>query len=170
MWTEITVDNIDIIQKVVDLYNTNMIKIGIMSEGLQWTVQSLQNAITNYPMTDLYFYEDGEVEIFALSRYKSDIDRIVLIGTVTNYIIQKITYDQDKIIIPMGEFYKIIILKYNKIFRTLRFCSEEINSSDHIKKYGITDDSFRLKVETMLRNQLGINMINDNAGADYELI
>ncbi|KKK48297.1 hypothetical protein LCGC14_3146520 [marine sediment metagenome] len=137
MWKEILVDDIEGLQKYVEVFND--VKCGIKVGSLSWLQQKLRWKID----AQCFFYEGDEFKICLMSEYDSTHDRIVVFQCLIKFL--KAPKNPDKIFEVCAENCKLLLKRHQNIIRVPKYpeyftvrdvgISQQENTNNQIRIY-----------------------------------
>lgn len=165
MWEEILVDDIETLQKHIDVFNNMACNISV---NQTIDLKLLKFILNTKTKCHCDFYEDSDRQIISLYKYNAESDRMVIFQHFDTIPLEKALLLGDKSFDIYAEHIKRILLRHNKILRRPKLPLALLEDPEWIKIYGTKEEHAQLAISENIKR--GINSVEFENYWEYELM
>ena len=166
MWREIFVDDIEALQKHVDIFNAMKCNI---DNNITVNLNLIKRILNTKNECHCYYYKDIDREIIVLYKYDPEYDRMILFQHFDNILFSRmIKLPIDKTMDIYREKIRIILERYGKIVRVSKMPDSVIDHPEFIKIWGSRTEWAQLIIDNYAEG--GIKAVELENYWEYELM
>lgn len=111
-------------------------------------------------------YFDIKNELNFYKTYKGDIEKYLYIGSINNILIEKIDYENDPLVLVIGDTEYVIKTKYFNFMNIIKYDKPYIKSLNNIRLFIPNDDGVNYRIHKIVN---GLKTFNSNYQIHYNV-